>query len=172
MCAMRPCPERNSGVAAWRERDHAEEVDVEHPPPVGFGHVLHRTAGADARVVHECLQAAVADVVGDPVEHTPHVVAVLHVEDDRSDIAGVLRFQPVAVVGAADAGVDGPAEVGEPRDAGLADSRGRSGDQGVRHSRNATEAGAVCFGRFVVAELRSSATTPSVPTRGSAQALT
>ena len=58
-----------------RERDDAEEVDVEHPAPVFFADVLDRAADADARVVDERLEAAVADLARDLVDARGDVVA-------------------------------------------------------------------------------------------------
>ena len=65
----------------------------------------------------------------------PHVVAVGDVEDDRAHVAGVLRFQTVAILGAAHAGEYGPTALGETSNARLADPGGSSGDQGIRHAR-------------------------------------
>ena len=96
---------------------------------------------ADAGVVHERLQAAVADLARDLVDDARDVVGLAHVEDDRTHVAGVTRLHPIAVFGPADAGVHGPAELREPRDAGLADSGGGSGDQRVGHGFDASAEG-------------------------------
>ena len=127
---MRPVPGAQQWDRGLRERDDAEEVHVEHPAPVVFGHVLDRPADADARVVDQTLEAASADVLLDDSRCTRCMSSRLLTSrmTGRTSPA-MLGLQAVAVFGAAHAGVDGPALGGEPRGARLADPGGGSGDE-------------------------------------------
>ena len=125
-----------------RERDDPEEVDVEDRTPICVAEVLHGAARADAGVVHERLEAAVAGFTRDLVDDARDVFGLAHVEDDGSHVAGVTHLHLIGVFGPADAGVHGPPELGESRDARVADSGRRSGDERVGHGCDASAEGA------------------------------
>ena len=94
-------------------RSHdAEEVRFEDVPPGVVAEVLERTADADARVVHEALEAFVADRHRELVDHPRDVVGVGDVEDHGTDVAGVVPVSR-SPSGSPDAGVDRPAPGGE-----------------------------------------------------------
>ena len=61
------------------------------------------------------------------------LVAVADVENDRTHVTRDLRFQTVAVLGAANSGEHGPAVLREPQGARLTDPSRCSGDKCIRH---------------------------------------
>lgn len=100
--------------------DHAEDVDVEDPPPLLVGVVGDGADGADPRVGHDGVQRA--ELLGRPVHRRPYRRVVGDVGGEGEGSCG----RPLGL----------PVQHGDPRAAlqqqrrdGRADARGTAGDQ-------------------------------------------
>jgi hypothetical protein len=66
-------------------RHGAEHVDVKLPAQIGEGDDFQRSDDADARVVHQTGQAAIADFVADESGGLANRLGIRHVNSDRCE---------------------------------------------------------------------------------------
>jgi hypothetical protein len=99
--------------------DDAEQVDVDHPPPVGKAEVLHQGQWADTRVVADNVDGPEPVQRGTCERLDACRVRHVRVHRDRAELGGRLVHRLVLDVGDDDANARGGQRLGDaPADAG------------------------------------------------------
>ncbi len=126
-----PAAAPDQGQERLDHGDRAEEVDLELCPEVRHRLELDRRRLADAGVVDEAGQAAIAHGIRNRGCRRRDRRLVRDVEDQRRQALRGLRSQGLAVLVLPDAGEDVEPVLGEVERGGGADAGGRAGDEDV-----------------------------------------